>query len=213
MTHVPKEKRLKWDQKAVKHYLMGYADNVKGYRLYNPLSKKVITSRDVTIIEPDDNSEMMRAVVNEHQELSPSPKEQLEESNNSDFENSTSTVITQNDSTFVEEDNSSTSHDFFESIPEEVDITQNIELKRQDRTRKEPDRYGFGNVCVEADLNLYGDQITQEEVLNGPESQEWHKEMKEELKSFQENDAWCVCDKPDQATVVKCKWVYKKKTR
>lgn len=31
------------------------------------------------------------------------------------------------------------------------------------------------------------------------------------MKSFEENEAWQVVDKPDQATIVKCKWVFKKK--
>ncbi|GBP61401.1 Retrovirus-related Pol polyprotein from transposon TNT 1-94 [Eumeta japonica] len=33
MMHVPKAKRLKWDKKAVKYILVGYSENIKGYRL------------------------------------------------------------------------------------------------------------------------------------------------------------------------------------
>ncbi|CAF4918329.1 unnamed protein product [Pieris macdunnoughi] len=54
-------------------------------------------------------------------------------------------------------------------------------------------------------------EITLGEALNGPESQFWRASMKEELKSFRENEAWEVMDRPKQATVVKCKWVLKKK--
>lgn len=68
MTHVPKEKCLKWDKKAKKHYLVGYADNVKGYRLYNSETNKMITSRDVTIMEPFGDTEMTQVVISEDQE-------------------------------------------------------------------------------------------------------------------------------------------------
>lgn len=51
MVHVPKVSRNKWDQKSVKHILVGYDKTIKGYRCFNPLRKRVIVSRDVTIIE------------------------------------------------------------------------------------------------------------------------------------------------------------------
>ena len=35
MTHIPKEKRLKWDKKAKELILIGYAENIKGYRVYD----------------------------------------------------------------------------------------------------------------------------------------------------------------------------------
>ncbi|XP_022835185.1 uncharacterized protein LOC111362695 [Spodoptera litura] len=59
MVHIAKEKRQKWDKKSEQHILVGYPDGVKGYRVYNPRSKKITTSRDVIIIEPTDHSEVM----------------------------------------------------------------------------------------------------------------------------------------------------------
>lgn len=50
MMHISKEKRLKWDKKAVKGILVGYLDHVKEYRVYNPDTKDITTSRDVIII-------------------------------------------------------------------------------------------------------------------------------------------------------------------
>lgn len=46
MVHVPKVNRKKWARKAVRYILVGYAENIKGYRLYNQVTKKVITSRN-----------------------------------------------------------------------------------------------------------------------------------------------------------------------
>lgn len=214
MSHVPKEKRLKWDKKAEKHYLVGYADNVKGYRLYNPKTNKVITSRDVTIMEPNDNPEMIQAVVKENSSAPANPAEQHEDQTSSDSDESTSTVISKDDSTYVEEEPStSSSEEFFDTLPlrELEDLNQMTKPKAEVRQRKKPERYGYSNMCVEADFNLYGDQITYEEAINGPESEEWCQAMKEELQSFEDNKAWEVVDKPNNATVVQCKWVFKKK--
>jgi hypothetical protein len=44
---VPKENRSKLDKKAEKCIFIGYKDGLKGYKLWNPETKKVVYSRDV----------------------------------------------------------------------------------------------------------------------------------------------------------------------
>lgn len=51
MVHIPKQKRLKWDKKSEEHILVGYSENVKGYRIYNPRKDTISTSRDVVVME------------------------------------------------------------------------------------------------------------------------------------------------------------------
>lgn len=53
MTHVPKQKRTKLDSKSTECFLLGYTDNSKTYRLYNPETKKIVISRDVVFIEAE----------------------------------------------------------------------------------------------------------------------------------------------------------------
>ena len=50
--HVPKAARSKLDDKAVKTIFIRYKHG--GYKLYNPITKKVIVSRDVTFAEYDE---------------------------------------------------------------------------------------------------------------------------------------------------------------
>lgn len=51
MVHVPKQNRLKWDHKSNELIFVGYCENTKGYRMYDPDSKKMVISRDVIFIE------------------------------------------------------------------------------------------------------------------------------------------------------------------
>lgn len=59
--HVPKQKRTKLDKKSKKLILVGFCDNVKGYRLYDAESKDVIISRDVIIIEKDKKTDFFHS--------------------------------------------------------------------------------------------------------------------------------------------------------
>lgn len=51
MKHIPKEKRHKWDKKSEQTILVGYPEDIKGYRLYNPSTRAIVTSRDVIFIK------------------------------------------------------------------------------------------------------------------------------------------------------------------
>lgn len=50
MAHVPKPKRKKWDAKAFECVLTGFDENTKAYRLWDPKSRKILKSRDVTFV-------------------------------------------------------------------------------------------------------------------------------------------------------------------
>jgi hypothetical protein len=54
--HVPKENRSKLDKKVEKCIFIGYKDGVKGYKLWNPETKKIVYSRDVVFREVKDVS-------------------------------------------------------------------------------------------------------------------------------------------------------------
>eukprot|EP00253_Pinus_taeda_P026886 PITA_26886 len=52
--HVPKENRTKLDSKSEKCIFIGYKDGLKGYKLWNPVTRKVVYSRDVVFREVKD---------------------------------------------------------------------------------------------------------------------------------------------------------------
>lgn len=50
---VPSKLRRKLDDKSEKCIFVGYSEQSKSYKLYNPISKKVIVSRDVKFKEEE----------------------------------------------------------------------------------------------------------------------------------------------------------------
>ena len=52
--HVPKEKRSKLDNKYKRCIFIRYKDGLKGYKLWNPETRKVVYSRDVMFREVKD---------------------------------------------------------------------------------------------------------------------------------------------------------------
>ena len=49
--HVPNELRRKLDKKGHKCIFVGYSEDTKAYKLYDPITRKVIISRDVQFVE------------------------------------------------------------------------------------------------------------------------------------------------------------------
>jgi hypothetical protein len=49
--HVPKQLRIKLDDRSEKCIFTGYSEQSKAYRLYNPITTKFIISRDVEFKE------------------------------------------------------------------------------------------------------------------------------------------------------------------
>ncbi|CAB3232413.1 unnamed protein product [Arctia plantaginis] len=56
------------------------------------------------------------------------------------------------------------------------------------RLRKQPERYGFSNMCVSS--TVPAEEISLSEALEGPEKEQWRRAMTDELQAFEDNDAW-----------------------
>lgn len=193
--------------KAKELILVGYADNVKGYRVYNPENNSVTISRDVIIMEK------IKSTVDIPIECKVSVEEQSEEEESKNTD-SIDFECQNNDITYIPEASSaSDSYDSFSETASEpevslLDLNQNVPSKR---VRKIPDRLTYNHLCVTEldDQNIM--DITLEDALNGPESNFWKASMEQELESFKKNDAWELVDKPSDSTIVQSKWVFKKK--
>lgn len=204
MVHIPKQKRRKWDKKAVRMLLVGYSENTKGYRLYDPESQKIIVARDVIIMEniPENSATLLVEDIQQ-------PESVAESRTAEDSESSSSDSLIQddvNDVTYVPSEPPSEEESFYEA-DDSGDRTQEA-LDIPKRVRRRPDYYGYSNMCIE---DVTDEEISLTDAVTGPEKEQWLKAIGEEIKSFIDNDTWELVERPQVGTVVKNKWVFKKK--
>lgn len=201
MVHIPKEKRRKWDTKSKPHILVGYAENVKGYRIYDTNKKCIIVSRDVIIQENlksniDDSILVSVGEISETQQIKSESDEPVDKAANKD--------PAENNDLMDNIDQASNS--LLQNV-EEIPLSQEPK-----RIRRPPQRYGFTNLCLQSNAENQNDPVSIQQALQGCDKDNWVAAMKEELQAFKENDAWVVVNKvPQGKTLVQCKWVYKKK--
>ncbi|CAH2108994.1 unnamed protein product [Euphydryas editha] len=58
--HIPKERRKKWDKKGEKGLMVGYEEDVKGYRIYFTQTNKVEIKRDIVFLNKDCQNEKLQ---------------------------------------------------------------------------------------------------------------------------------------------------------
>ena len=100
-----------------------------------------------------------------------------------------------------------------------------LELRRSKRQRTEK-IFGpnFLNTFIverldEIDCNftnlflIYEDPKTYQESLNSVESSMWKEAIKSELDSLVMNQAWDLVDLPMESKPIRCKWIFKRKTK
>ena len=81
--HVPDQLRRNRDSKGEKCVFVGYCDESKAYKLYNPSTKKVIISRDVQFIEEEAWDGSLEKTVNVKTCVSHEEQEECTTTNNS----------------------------------------------------------------------------------------------------------------------------------
>lgn len=216
MAHVPKEKRLKFDKKSSKHILVGYSDNIKGYRIYNPEKNTITTSRDVIIYENLKTNKQNFSESNIVPEISDQVGEiiiDVQESNN----DSSNSIISE--SLFEDEDIpvviDITDHEYKPNLPETVTRDEEVP-RRSERQRKEKQFTDYvtymSTTCMsKADTFLEAAPVTMSEAFSRPDSSMWKEAMQHELKCLVENKTWEVVDYPENSAVVESKWVFKVK--
>lgn len=125
MSHIPKQKRRKWDPKAEECILIGFDEESKAYRLYNKKTKKVFKSRDVTFIN-EGRSAVCQDTQNKVQdnEADRGANRRQPTMVRLDFEDcETQEVLEVNRTNPPEQDDDSSSEDNYDSADDSVTIT------------------------------------------------------------------------------------------
>ena len=199
-SHIPKDERRKLDAKSIKCMFIGYCDNQKAYKLFDPSTHRLLASRDVVFHENanegdkinntsvwhaiDDYVKIDTSVDQEHEQA----QEQIQD----------------------EEQGASSIHD----TPRRGEKTP--QSKKKDESSKTPRRSSRqSQVPVK-----YKDYALMSQVMNvvepssydeAKEYEEWRNAMNEEYNSIMKNDTWELTELPKNKVPIGCKWLYKSK--
>ena len=189
--HVPDESRAKLDDKSEKFIFIGYDNNSKGYKLYNPNNGKIVIIRDVVFDEEGewdfgsgvDDFNFFPIEEDDHTQI-----KQVEEQQ----EPATPLI-------------SPASNTYGDSPPSF--LNERIE----ERTRSLQDLYEVTErhdnltlFCLFADCEPVN---FQEAALD----EKWRIAMDEEIKAIVKNDTWELTTLPKGHKAIGVKWVYKTK--
>jgi hypothetical protein len=179
--HVLKENRCKMDKKAETCIFIGHKDGVKGYKLWNLETKKIVYIRDVVLREVKD--------VYKH-ELLPTQDE--------------------SEKTELELDDEKYESSEEEEAKEEEEEPHTPVLRRPVRDKRQPKRYSPPDLHSNFYLSITDDDPrTVREAMISEDSKLSKKEMIEEMDSLDKNEAWDIAEFPARRKYVGRKWLFK----
>jgi len=211
--HVPDQRRSKLDDKSHQCVLLGVSDEMKAYKLFDPITKKIIISKDMIFEEDkiwnwdEERVESTRTALNMngHDE---------DESSQEEEENDNVEVTSQHgeESGNVE----LTPPHMAATYLQPSDSTNTLVQRRATRTRRQPSwlRDYETNLFVEEEEDLLAmltdsaDPLTFEEAKT---SSKWREAMDTEIQAIERNNMWVLVDPPDGVIPIGVKWVFKTK--
>jgi hypothetical protein len=181
--HVPTEKRSKLDNKAIRCIFIGYKEGMKGYKLWNPASRRIMYSRDVVFREFRGNFE--------HEEV----------------------VHTENNPNIIWFELRNEEYDSDESIEFEEEVEQMTPVvKSSEKVKKPVERYSSPEFRFSFMLTTINDEPKSfSEAVDLVEGKLSKDAMVEEMESLYKNETWDLVKLPSGRNHVGSKWVFTKK--
>jgi hypothetical protein len=200
--HVPDNHRKKLDSKSIKCVHLGLSEESKAYKLYDPIEKKIIISRDVVFDELHgwdwDNKDKKRT-----------DKTTIEDVSDDELTGNTQ----QGDIDGQEGNESTDAKDHNEDSNEDNDDEQlpprarripghlrDFVLDNEAAEDQELHNYVVYSNCE--DPNSY-DEAAKSEV--------WRSAMDSEIDSIEKNNTWELTTLPEGSKAIGVKWIYKTK--
>ncbi|KAK2451463.1 putative mitochondrial protein [Trifolium repens] len=203
--HVPDVHRKKLDGKSIKYVLLGVSEESKAYKLYEPVGKKIIVSRDV-IFEESKSWDWCKK----------SNDKAVESISESDDDNENNVEVGNDDEGDENHENETTSQHTNNSSDSETDESEEA-LPARDRrpppylrdyvTNLENNDDQVQNLAI-AMFSSSEDPSTYEEAAK---VNSWRKAMDSEIQSIEANDTWELVNLPPGVKAIGVKWIFKTK--
>ncbi|RVW26239.1 Retrovirus-related Pol polyprotein from transposon TNT 1-94 [Vitis vinifera] len=185
-TLIDSHNRSKLDEKSVKCIFIGYCSQSKGYKLYNPVSGKIIVSRNVVF---DEKASWTWRVSEDGALVEISSESEVAQSEDQQPSVQIPASPTPSHSPSSPNLSSSSSSQSSEETP-----------PRKFRSLR--DIYETTQVLFVADPTTFEEAV---------EKEEWCSAMKEEIAAIEKNETWELVELPEDKNVIGVKWVFRTK--
>ena len=217
---IPDERRTKLEEKSIKCVLFGVSKESKGYRFYDPVSKRIIISKDVQFDEAkawpweerSEDSVLLEDTSDEKQVNEVADRDVAEE----DQRGSEEEVDNVGEQREVVID-SGTAEEIDPQMGEaQATVNGNIAGRSVQKPVWMKDYVCEGLSMI---IEEEGDELMAMFVAGGdPETFEeailhetWRNAMEAEISSIEENNTWELVDLPEGTKVIGVKWIFKTK--
>ena len=232
--HIPKERRHKLDAKSTRCILVGYDEDAgsKVYRLYEPLQKRILRSRDVIIdesatAEENTSSESLRAKIGwepdtgiENLKISETTGEKFFPMENITPTPTPTTTPTTTPTAIQSAGVPDNIQDKIVLRPPLANIEsskrgdsgpQDPGLRRSERNRRREEMFSpAAHFALMVQTDDFEPQ-TLTDALNSAEKDKWKNAWEEELSSLAKNNTWVLEPLPAERTAIGCRWLFRKK--
>jgi len=219
--HIPDQKRRNLDDKSKKCVFLGVSEESKAWRLYDPVTKTVVISKDV-VFDEDKSWDWNQTGVKE-KILDYGEEEQNTEERecNMACPPSTANLSPSGSSSSFASGGNSTLLSPVSSLPSPISSSRSIEREvvAGPRTRRTPG-YLADYVTGEGEdeeeslsvmllmMMIENDPVKFEEAVK---DKVWREAMKNEIESIERNNTWELTILPAGFTPIGVKWMYKTK--
>lgn len=203
---IPPKFRKKFDPKSKKLLFVGYDGYSSNYRLWNPKSRRIEVSCNVSFNENEtmnikkETFLLEFGILRDNEDNNIQEEIQEEEEYN---ENEESAETSQNS---TEQTDSDEDFEYNKNFDVENDNINERQL-RDRNTLAKPDYYdATANYCA------ISEPISYEDAIKCEDSCKWHRAMQEEIDALKTNNTWDLVKLPDNAKLIDNKWVFRIKT-
>ncbi|GAU44223.1 hypothetical protein TSUD_399870 [Trifolium subterraneum] len=203
--HIPDTQRKKLDPKGIKCVLLGVSEESKAYKLYDPLQKKIIISKDVVFDESNGWNWDEKAKTQSPQVIEETISEHSGQG------------ITVEDDQQREEHTPIDENEYEENYEDNGDVNTTIR-QLPPRARKPPGWVqdyvtNIEDNDIEAMQNLvvFRDDSDPHNYEEASKMTVWRKAMDQEIESIERNNPWELVFLPKEAKRIGVKWIFKTK--
>lgn len=200
--HVPEQRRIKLDNRSHKGVLLGVSEQSKAYRLYDPITERVVISHDVIFEEGEkwDWSTNGKVI---HDLLDWGEENTTEEENTEEIEDGEGSINETGERRAIIDDHA----------PAETQEKRDRRAPTWMQDYVSGERISDGEAEAEGELalTLFLSDADPTRFTEACGEEKWMEAMRCELQSIEKNETWELVNPPADAKVIGVKWVFKTK--